>query len=158
MEKLRVLENGTCEVVRINTYLALKEKHAKEVNDFPMFFAFSNDQFAEGMQKIGLNPSETDKIYSAGAGGYYKKTDAEKLHAMFKTHDDEMKQARTNEEFIFHMFDYELGNHEYTYTGEVDQTLDALGLTMEEINNNELLSNGLKKAKKAQWDWNEKHN
>ena len=142
----------------MNTYTILKEKHQEEVNDFPMFFAFNNKQFDEGMKKFELEPSDTNKIYSViGGGGYYKKTDAEKLHAMFKSHDEEMKQARTNEKFVFDMFDYELGNHEYTYTWETEPTLDALGLTMDEVNNNELLSNGLKVAKKAQNEWYKKH-
>ena len=154
-----VLENGSCEVVKnVNTYNELKAKHQDEVNNFPLFFAFNNDQFNEGMKKFGLNPAQTDKIYKLGGGGYYLKTDAEKLHAMFKNHREEMKQARTDKQFAFDMFNYELGNHEYTYTGELDQTLDSLGLTIEETNNNPILSEGLKKAKKAQWDWAEKHN
>jgi len=38
----------------MNSYLELKEKHQKEVNEFPMFFAFNDKQFKEGMKKFGL--------------------------------------------------------------------------------------------------------
>lgn len=142
----------------MNTYKTMKDQHQKEVNDFPMFFAFSNSQFDEGMKNFGLEPSDTDKIYSLGGGGYYKKTDAEKLHSMFNRHDEEMKTAMSNETFIYDMFYYELGNHEYTYTYDITQTIGSLGLTIEEINNNSLLLNGLEKACKAQKEWDDQRN
>lgn len=36
------------------TYVQMKERHQKEVNEFPMMWAFNNDQFAQGMKKLGL--------------------------------------------------------------------------------------------------------
>jgi hypothetical protein len=133
-----------------NTYTALKDKHQKEVNNFPMFFAFNNQQFEEGMAKLGLELSEINKIYKFNGGGYYKKTDAEKLHSMFKNHDEEMKTAMQDEVFVYDMFDYELGNHEYGYTHDITDTLRSLGLTLDEVKNNSLLSNGLRMARDAQ--------
>lgn len=141
----------------MNTYKTMKEQHQKEVNDFPMFFAFSNKQFEEGMKKLGLNSSETDKIYSLNGGGYYKKTDAEKLHNMFARHDEEMKKEMSNSEFVYDMFDYELGNHEYTYTYDITQTIDSLGLSIEEINSNPILLEGLQKACRDQREWDRLH-
>jgi hypothetical protein len=44
------------------------------------------------------------------------------------------------------MFRDELINHEFTYTGDLTDTLDALCITVEEINNNPCLKNGLEKA------------
>ena len=44
------------------------------------------------------------------------------------------------------MFKYELDNHEYGYTGDAEDTIEALGLTWDEINSNENLLNGFKKA------------
>jgi hypothetical protein len=64
----------------MNAYLVLKDKHQKEVNEFPFFFAFSEEQFNKGMEKFGLKPDETDKICSSGiASGFLLKTDAEKI-------------------------------------------------------------------------------
>lgn len=138
----------------MNTYLELKQQHQKEVNEFPMQFAFSDEQFKEGMKKLGLESTDTDKIYSLGMGGFYRKSDAQTLREMFNKHDKEMKEAIENDEtgegFIFDMFNYELGNHEYCYTGSVSQTLDALGFTIDEINNNPKLLHGLEKACKYQ--------
>ncbi|WP_312573369.1 hypothetical protein, partial [Clostridium sp.] len=131
-------------------YKELKQKHQEEVNNFPMFFAFSQNQFDEGMKKIGLEASDTDKIYSLGGGGFYKKSDAEALHEMFERHEKEMeskiKTDTTGEGFIYDMFKYELNNHEYSYTGEIGDTLDCLGLTIEDVNSNKDLIHGLNKA------------
>lgn len=64
----------------------------------------------------------------------------------------EMQEAidndKTGEGFIKEMFKYELANHEYCITYELDDTLDALGLTIEEINNNQALKHGLELARK----------
>ena len=35
------------------TYLEMKERHQKEVNDFPMAFAFNKEQLESALQKIG---------------------------------------------------------------------------------------------------------
>lgn len=134
----------------MNKYRELKEKQGKEINEFPMIFAFSKKQFAEGMAKLGLKENETNKILSIGNGGYIRKSDEKSLDDMLARHKEEFKKAinedLTGEGFIYHMFNYELGNHEYCITWELDETLDALGLTIEEINSNKNLLHGLKKA------------
>ena len=49
---------------------------------------------------------------------------------MMKRHDAEINEAidsdQTGEGFIFDMFDYELSNHEYSYTGDMTDSLCAL--------------------------------
>ena len=50
------------------------------------------------------------------------------------------------ESFIYDMFKYELANHEYGCTWELEDTIQALNLTLEEINNSQNLKAGLKKA------------
>ncbi|MGC6586158.1 DUF7659 family protein [Paenibacillus sp. Dod16] len=134
----------------MNLYKELKSKHQKEVSEFPMAFAFSNQQFKEGMEKLGLTESDMDKVCSIGAGGFIRKQDSEALKDMRIRHSRELQEAidndQTGEGFIFDMFKYELANHEYSYTRDVESTLDALGFTAEEINANEKLRHGLAKA------------
>ena len=142
----------------MNKYKELKEKHQRDVNNFPMMFAFSNKQFAEGMKKLGLEETDTDKIYSfTGTGGYYKKTDAPKLHKMFDRHEAERQEAiagdKTGEGYIYEMFDYELGNREYCITYDIMPTLDALGLTVEEVNADERMTAAIKRATNEQTEW-----
>lgn len=147
----------------MNAYAEMKKKHQQEVNDFPMFFAFSDKQFAEGMKSLGLEPNDTDKIYSLrGTGGFYRKSDSPKLHAMFDRHAEERKAAieadQTGEGFIYDMFDYELANHEYGYTRDISDAVRALGLTVDKINADERLLRGLKKACREQEEWYNEHN
>ncbi|MCL2672609.1 MAG: hypothetical protein FWF10_11340 [Clostridiales bacterium] len=37
-----------------NTYTALKYRQQQEVENFPMFFAFTKQQFSDGMSSLGL--------------------------------------------------------------------------------------------------------
>lgn len=139
----------------IESYKTMKDIHQKQVNEFPIFFAFSQEQFEKGMKSLGLNPDDTDKIYKLGdTGGYYRRDDAVKLHDMFDRQDKELRDAieadATGEGFVFEMFKYELSNHEYVLTHNISDTLESLGLTVEEINDSEKLLRGLKKAIKFQ--------
>lgn len=144
-----------------NMYRELKNKHQDEVNSFPMVFAFSNQQFEESMDKLGLDPTETNKVCSIGAGGFILKTDKEAFRKMFERHERERKEAieadKTGEGYIYDMFDYELGNHEYCITYDIEDALNALGLTVEEVENNPLFTKALNKACKAQREWYEIH-
>jgi hypothetical protein len=116
-----------------NTYYELKQKQQDEFNNFPLFFAFSDEQFKAGMEKLGLNPDETNKIYSIGGGGYYRRDDSAKFKEMLDKFEAEEAEARKDEKYLLHMFSYELENHEYGYTNDIDDTLDALDLTIEEV-------------------------
>ena len=64
----------------------------------------------------------------------------------------ERKAAMQDDEYLFTMFNYELANHEYSYTGDLDDTLDALGLTIEEINADPRMADALKRAIAVQED------
>jgi len=139
----------------MNAYTELKQKHEKEFNEFPIFFAFSDEQFEEGMAKFGLTKFDINQIYEFGdTGGFYLRTDSERLHEMLTRHEKEMQDAVdadvTGEGFIFDMFNYELSNHEYCYTHDTSDTLDALDLTPEDIEKDQRLQHGLKLAIKGQ--------
>lgn len=141
----------------MNLYLELKNRHQKEVNEFPLGFAFNDKQFAEMMEKWGLTPEDTDKIYSIGGGGFVRKADAEAMNEMFERHAKEREVAikENKDNYLYHMFDYELANHEYNYTGEVDDTLEALGVTVEDLAKNVVMYDALMRAIRHQesLDW-----
>ena len=136
----------------MNKYEEIKNKHQKRVNDFPLGFAFSNQQFKDMMEKWGLKETDTDKIYSIGAGGYIRKTDLEEYKKMWddirKEHNDLIEQDKTGEGYIKDMFLYELENHEYGYTHELEDTLDALELTYDQVMESPSLKHGLELARK----------
>lgn len=134
-----------------NKYRELKTQQQKEVNEFPFFFAFNDEQFIEGMKRFGLTADDTDKIYKFGnTGGFYLRADAGRLREMGDRHKAEREAAISADKrgtgYIFQMFRDELANHEFTYTGDIEDTLDALCITVEEINNNPNLRRGLDKA------------
>lgn len=141
----------------MNPYVTLRNKHQKEMNAFPLGFAFSDKQFAEMMAKWNLSPDDTDKIYSIGGGGFVRKCDADAMHEMVERHTKEREEAirENKDDYLYHMFDYELANHEYSYTGDLTDTLDALDLTLEDIIADKRMDEALKRACKHQMemDW-----
>lgn len=141
--------------MEINKYVELKEKQQKEFNELSekiMFFAFSEEQFDEGLAKFGIKRKNMkDKILRVGSiGGYLLKDKEHELDAMFEKQRNELKHEidkdKTGKGFIRQMFDYELANHEYGYTGSLEETLDAVGLTAKSIEENKALQKGLKLA------------
>lgn len=136
----------------MSKYTDLKSKHQAEVNAFPLGFAFNQSQFDEMMIKWGLKPTDIREILSIGGGGYVRKDDAKAMHEMFDRHEEEHKAAMQDDEYLFSMFNYELANHEYSYTYDLTDTLEALGLTMDEINANPRMLHMLERAIAAQED------
>ena len=136
----------------MSKYTELKAKHQKEVDAFPLGFAFNQSQFNEMMEKWGLTPDDTDKIYKIGGDGYIRKTDSDAMHEMFARHEAERKAAMNDDDYLYQMFKYELANHEYSYTQDLTDTLEALGLTMDEINAGPRMADALKRAIAAQED------
>lgn len=137
----------------MNAYAEMKARHQERVNALPIKFAFSMDQFREAMESWGLTENDTDKIYKmGGAGGFYRREDSELIFGTFEENEIEKKAAISNDldgsGFIKDMFRYELANHEYCITYDLEPTLDALGLTEDEVLNNPALLNGLKLARK----------
>ena len=130
----------------MNKYMELKRKHEKEVNEFPMMFAFSNEQFEDGMKKLGVKSK--NKLVSIGYGGFIRETDAEAYVKMVKRMDDEDREAMKDPQYCYEAFLYELGNHEYVITYDLEDTLNALGLTVKEVEENPMLIDALKRAEK----------
>lgn len=134
----------------MNQYEALKHRQQAEFSAFPMQFAFSDEQFAEGMAALGLTPADVDKIYKAPGGGFYRREDGQRLKTMMDRFDRELQEAiaadTTGDGFIYEMFLAELNNHEFGYTMDTEETLDALGYTVDEVLNDPRLKRGIEKA------------
>ena len=96
-----------------------------------MFFAFSNEQFAENKTQL----AEDDKYLSIGMGAYLPKS---KIDTYLKGMDEitvwYKSQIKTNK-LRCKDIAYQLANHECYYTGELQPALDALGdgYTYEEV-------------------------
>lgn len=135
----------------MNAYAEMKERHQKRINALPLKFAFGQKQFREMMESWGLTEDDTDKIYKLGrTGGFYLRTDSKLIFTTFEENEIEMKAAIGNDidgsGFIKDMFCYELANHEYCITHDLEPTLEALNLTEDQVMNNPRLLKGLKLA------------
>lgn len=138
----------------METYRQMKKRHQAEVNAFPMFAAFSETQMTKGLKRLGLDPDKGHReIISIGAGCYIRKTDEAEFLAMMNRHKADRQQGIDADPdgtgFIFQMFRAELSDYEYSFTEDVSDTLEALGLTLEEVNASPALLNGLDLACKA---------
>ena len=106
-----------------------------------------------------LNKTKKNEFKLIGSGGFIKKSDLEAYNKMWdeirKENKDLIEQDKTGEDYIKDMFVYELENHEYGYTHELEDTLDALELTYEQVMESPSLKHGLELAKKGILD-NEK--
>ncbi len=139
-----------------NRYAVLRKRQQEEFDKLPLGFAFSNKQFDEMMKRWGLDPDkDLDKIYRIPGGGFVQKKDHALLHETMERHQRETEEAIAADPdgtgFVYEMFLYEMDNHEYGYTGDMEDTLNALGMTIEEIAASEKLMAGLEKAKRAVW-------
>lgn len=137
---------------KINQYDIIKAKHQEEFDKFPMAFAITEEDEKNGLKKLGLKETDKDKVTNIGAGGFIRDTDVEAFNEMMRRHKKEINDLIaadvTGENFIKDMFASELSNHEYGYTYELEETLASLDLTIEKINNNKNLQNGLSLALK----------
>lgn len=134
------------------TYQQLVDKQQKEVNEFPLGAAYNKKQFEEMMAKWNLKPTDTDQITTIMNGVFIRKSDIpayiELVNKFHNETQEAIKNDETGEGFVYQMFAYELDNHEYSVTYDLEETLDALGYTIEDIQNDRKLSHGLKKALK----------
>lgn len=134
-------------------YSELKEKHQEEIDNFPMYWAFGDKQWKELLEKLNLTEKQAQKELIVGpAGSIMKKDDKEAFINMINKHTEEIQKLidldQDGSGFVKDMFKYELINHEFGYTRDIDETLNALNLTYDDIENNDKLLKGLTLAKK----------
>jgi hypothetical protein len=111
-------------------YLDQKAAHQKEINDFPMSFAFNQKQFIEGLER--LNAKEED-VCGIPGGGFIRKTDKDAFFNMFLRHETERAESLKNDAFLIDALVYELANHEYCITYDPGPAMSAVGIDDDEI-------------------------
>ena len=120
------------------TYMDLKKRHEKEVADFPIAYAFNDEQLEEALTKLGATRREVVTIF--GHGDIVKKTDAKAFIDMLKRHSKEtMDRLIEDHEFAESAFLYEMDNHEYAinYDGDED-VLRCFGLEYDDLEKHNL--------------------
>lgn len=130
----------------MKTYNQLEAEHAELFNKFPMFFAFSNEQFNEGMKK--LNVTDKADLYSISGGGFIRKTDSKALDELLTRMETEMQTALKDDTFLLSAIKYELGNREYCITYDATETLETLGFSYDDLQIDERLKRIFLQARK----------
>jgi hypothetical protein len=124
--------------MKTTNYQELKAQQGKELNEFQgIFFAFSPEQFKEGLKQVGLNEESNLKehILSIGMGGYLLKSKKDDFSGMLKRHKQEMKDLKKDEKALLNALIYELRNHEYCITYDTTDALNALNLSINDVDN-----------------------
>lgn len=145
---------GAIKMTTYNTYQEYKNARKEAFEKFSQgkiiyIIAFSEKDFKEGLKKH--NVTEKDLI-SFGNGCFLIKKYKKDYEEYTKQQNDILNKSIAADTkgngFIKSMFAYELANNEYRYTENLKTTLDSLGLSYEQIENNAALKNGLNLALK----------
>ena len=93
-------------------YLDLKKQHEKELSEFPIAYAFNDEQLEEALEKLGATKEECVTVF--GHGDIVKRENAKPFVKMLERHTKEIKQKLIDDvEFAEAAFLYEMDNHEY---------------------------------------------
>ena len=99
------------------TYEEFINAKQKEVNELPLFFAFSDKQMDQQLAERGATRSD---VYSLGNyGAFYLKKDKEIIRAYFLK-EDKLPELMKDEQFAEDAFYYEMCNHEYGINWQAD--------------------------------------
>lgn len=137
-------------MLKYNSYAVMKDAQQKEYNEFckgKVFYAFNEEQFNEGMKRLGLTPDDTDKIYRDPYGCYILRSQAPARAALVKRLNSEMDEHLKDYGFLKSAFRCELANHEYCVTYDYEDALNALGMTFCEVKSNKVMYKALLEAK-----------
>lgn len=114
-------------------YKEFKETQWDQLNDFAkenMFFAFSNEQFEEWLQKLNTTKENIIQLYN---WWFIKKESLKDYNDLIKKLDDDLAIFLIDEENLLQAFVYELRNHEFDITWNHDNSLRALNLKYEAL-------------------------
>ena len=115
-------------------YLDLQEKHRKELNEFPIAYAFNDKQLQEALEKLGAKSVE-ECVTVIGHGDIVKKENAKPFLDMLKRHSKEIQDLLLSDMDIAEAaFLYEMDNHEYAINWDGDyDVLNCFGFDEEEL-------------------------
>lgn len=131
---------------KFNSYAEMLEFNRQEVEAFPLFYAFTDEALEEGMQRLGVDSFE--EICKVGWATFVRKSDFNTYAEMIEQQQARKEEALKDPLFLKNALIYELFNHEYAYTLEPDEAVEALGFQMRDVENNQRFMKILKQAEK----------
>lgn len=132
------------------TYKEYKENMTQEINEFAnqyCIWAFGREQLAEALKEHNLTEEEFQNNYCGFfGGGAIRKDKIKEYENICEKQNNQLKELMKDEEFAYDALYYELANHEYGYTGNESDALRDLGLTADDIINNQVLNRAFCRA------------
>lgn len=115
-------------------YLDLQEKHRKEIEAFPIAYAFSDEQLKEALEKLGAK-SKDECVTIFGHGDIVKKENAMAFIELLKCQTRVLQnKMREDLEFAEAALVYEMDNHEYAINWEADDdVLRCFGMDYDDL-------------------------
>jgi hypothetical protein len=116
------------------SYMDVRSRHQKEFDEFPIVYAFNDEQLKEALEKLGATKEQCVSVF--GHGDIVRREDAKALIELLDRQQEELLQRlRDDTAFAEEAFLYEMDNHEYAinWSGDED-VLDCFGITFKDIN------------------------
>lgn len=104
-------------------YLKLQEKQRKDLEEFPIAYAFNEEQLQQALEKLGAKKEECVTLWNCG--DIMKKVDVPTFKEMMKRHREEIYELLKNEQDAEEAFLYEMDNHEYAINWSGDEDVMA---------------------------------
>lgn len=134
----------------MNQYEELIKNKEQEQNQYPFMFS-TLDEMEKELAKRNVKKEEVEYYFSEHHF-YIIQTHVDKFNEIAEKYEKEIEKRIeediTGEGFIKDMFKTQLKNYEYGYTLEVDDAIERLGYTLDQIDKDIRLKNGLELAKK----------
>ena len=135
-------------------YLDLKQRHQREVEEFPIAYAFNGKQLKEAIEKLGATKQE---VTTLGYGTVIKKTDIPAFEELLEGHRHELKMAMKDKEFAYEAFLYEMDNHEYAINfdgdAEVLECFNLIYAQLDELDLEEVYQRAARQHLKHAKEW-----
>lgn len=123
--------------MRKNVYKIWSEEKAKEFEKVPMRFAFDDKQLEKVLNDWGLTKNDLDQICDMGCGGLMRKIDIPIYEEYLKNYD--LENRKQDKRFFVDMLLYELDNHEYGYTRDLEDTLMACQISDKDLQDEKIV-------------------
>ena len=137
----------------MNLYRAQQTAQQRRMNEFVSkyaFFAFDENQFNEGLEKLGIAPGTEDALVSIPGGGYVLADKAQDFTDLLKSfrreRADAIRDTETGAQFAYDMFRASLNDSEYSYSEDAEDALNSLGYDLQDIEADPVLKTAFEKA------------
>lgn len=105
------------------SYLELQKKQRKDLEEFPIAYAFNEEQLEQALIKLGAKKEECVTLWNCG--DIMKKTDVPAFKEMMKRHREEIFELLKDKQAAEEAFLYEMDNHEYAINWSGDDDVMA---------------------------------